>query len=244
MQKLPDGLTFYDLTRQRLQQVLAGQLPGDVDLEGVLTSYAYWVCTTVSRQGAAWEATLRNYTDVALRRAADEGEAERREIALLRRELARARGPVLDVGAGWGRLAPLYTDLGLSATYVEPERLGIQLMRRSGLRRVVRSVGEALPFAAAIFTTIVVGWVLHHDAPDLDAMGLVREVARVAGPGGQLLSIEPLDSSFDIEKWTRLLHSAGFEIDSVHEFFEMPDEQGKVERYALAIARRRPGLVV
>lgn len=241
MLRLPDDLTLYDLTRQRLRQVLAGQLPGDVDLEGILTSYAYWVCTTASKRGAAWEAALYNYTEIALRRAADEGEAERREITLLRRELARARGPVLDVGAGWGRLASLYADLGLPAVYVEPEPLGTRLMRRSGLRRVVCSVGETLPFAVAVFHAAVIGWVLHHDAPGLDAMGIVREVARVVAPGGYLLSIEPLDSIFDDEKWTRLLCGAGFEVDSMQEFFRMPDKHGTVERYTLAIARRRPG---
>jgi SpoVK/Ycf46/Vps4 family AAA+-type ATPase len=71
---------LYDRTRQRLRQALAGQLPGDVDLESTLTAYAYWVCTTVSKRGADWEATLREYAGIALRRAADEGEAERREV--------------------------------------------------------------------------------------------------------------------------------------------------------------------
>lgn len=73
MQTLPGGLALYDLTRQRLRQALAGQLTSDVDLEGILTSYAYWVCTTFNKRGAAWEATLCNYADVALRRAADDG---------------------------------------------------------------------------------------------------------------------------------------------------------------------------
>jgi SAM-dependent methyltransferase len=238
MNEQADELARYDRARRRLRLVVADRLPPKVDPEPLLTAYAYWVCGRVNRWDADWEETLREYADIACRCAGDESEAERRELALLRRELARARGPVLDVGAGWGRLAPLYADLGLSAVYVEPERLGTQLMRRSGLPRVVCSVGEALPFAAATFATIVVGWVLHHDASGVDAMGIVREVGRMVGPGGRLLSIEPLDSSFDVEKWMRLLHSAGFEVDSLQEFFQMPDERGAVERYTLAIARR------
>jgi len=95
-------------------------------------------------------------------------------------------------------------------------------MRRSGLRQVICSVGEALPFASATFATAVIGWVLHHDAPDLDAMGIVREAARVVGPGGRLLSVEPLDGRFDVDKWMRLLHSAGFAVEGVQEFFQMP----------------------
>ena len=157
MQEPSDELTLYKRTRQRLREALAGQLPGDVDLEGTLTAYAYWVCTAVSKRGADWGATLHNYTDVALRRAADESEAERREVALLRCELMRARGPVLDVGAGWGRLARLYDELGLQAVFAEPAMLGVQLMRRAGLGRIVRCVGEALPLADGAFPTLVIG---------------------------------------------------------------------------------------
>ncbi len=230
---------MYDLTRQRLRQALAGQLPGDVDLESTLTAYAYWVCTTVSKRGADWEATLREYAGIALRRAADEGEAERREVALLHRELARARGPVLDVGAGWGRLAPLYDGLGLRAVYVEPETLGTQLMRRGGLSQVVRCVGEALPFAGGTFPIMVIGWVLHHESSDLDAAGIVRQMARVTGPGGTLLSVEPLRAEFDQEKWTGLLTRAGFEVNNVERFFETETSRGEIEHHALAVGTRR-----
>jgi SAM-dependent methyltransferase len=238
MDEPDDELAHYDQTRQRLRLAVADRLPPTVDLEPLLTAYAYWVCGRVKRRGADWEETLHEYAALACRRAADESEAERREVALLRRELAQTRGLVLDVGAGWGRLTPLYADLGLSAVYVEPETLGTQLMRRGGLRQVTRSVGEALPFANATFAAVVIGWVLHHDAPDLDAGGILREVARVVDPSGRLLSVEPLDSHFDAEKWTQLLHSAGFEVEGMQEFFQMSDEGGAVTRYALATARR------
>ncbi|MBM4465377.1 MAG: class I SAM-dependent methyltransferase [Chloroflexi bacterium] len=238
MQEPSDELSLYDLTRQRLREVLAGQLPGEADLEGTLTAYAYWVCMTVSKRGADWEAALRDYTDIALRRAADESKAERREVALLRRELARAHGPVLDVGAGWGRLAPLYDELGLRAVYVEPAKLGVQLMRRNGLSRIVRSIGEALPFADGTFPTKVIGWVLHHSSADLDAGGIACQAARVTAPGGMLLSIEPLRAEFDQEKWMSLLTQAGFKVDGVERFFEMPNSRGEVEHQALAIGTR------
>jgi SAM-dependent methyltransferase len=239
MQEPSDELTLYNRTRQRLSEALAGQLPGDVDLEGTLTSYAYWVCAAVSRRGADWEAALHNYTGVALRRAADESEAERREMALLRRELARARGPVLDVGAGWGRLARLYDELGLQAVYAEPAMLGVQLMRRAGLGRIVRCVGEALPLADGTFPTMVIGWVLHHDASDLDAAGILCQAARVTAPGGMLFSVEPLGTGFDQKKWTGLLTRAGFEVNGVERFFETEAARGETEHHALAIGTRR-----
>jgi len=239
MQEPSDELTLYDRTRQRLREVLADQLPAEADLEGTLTAYAYWVCWTVSKRGADWEATLRDYADIALRRAADESEAQRREVALLRRELARAHGPVLDVGAGWGRLAPLYDELGLRAVYVEPATLGTQLMRRDGLSQIVRCVGEALPFADGTFPTTVIGWVLHHDSSDLDAAVIVRQMARVTAPGGTLLSVEPLRARFDQEKWAGLLTRAGFEVNSVERFFETETSRGETEHHALAVGTRR-----
>ena len=239
MQELSNELTLYDRTRRRLREALVGQLPADVDLESTLTAYAYWVCITVNKRGADWEATLHDYADVALRRAADEGEVERREVALLRRELAQVHGPVLDVGAGWGRLAPLYDELGLQAVYAEPATLGTQLMRRSVLDRIVRSVGEALPFADGTFPTTVIGWVLHHDSSDLDAAGIVRQIARVTALGGTLLSVEPLGEKFDQEKWTGLLTRAGFKVNGVERFFEMETSRGEIEHHALVIGTRR-----
>jgi SAM-dependent methyltransferase len=229
MQTSLDELALYDLTRQRLREALSGQLPSAANLEGTLTAYAYWVCTRVRKRGADWEATLCEYI----------GHAQR-ELALLRRVLltAQRRGRVLDVGAGWGRMSPLYNELGLPVVYVEPAELGTHLMRRSGLDRIVRSLGESLPFASGTFATVLVGWVLHHDAPDLDAACIVREIARVVIPGGQVLSIEPLNADFCPEKWTRLLNDAGFRVGDIHEFFEMPDGHGAVERYTLAVAAR------
>lgn len=239
MQESSDELVLYDLTRHWLRQALDSQLPGNADLESTLTAYAYWVCMTVSKRGTDWKATLRNYTDIALRQAADENEAEQREIALLRRELAQARGPVLDVGAGWGRLAPLYDELGLRAIYVEPATLGTQLMRRNNLSQIVRSVGEALPFAGGTFSTTVIGWVLHHDSSDLDAAGIIRQIARVPIPGGILLSVEPMRTEFDQEKWTGLLTKTGFAVNSVERFFETQTSRGEIKHPALAVATRR-----
>jgi SAM-dependent methyltransferase len=239
VQELPDELALYDRARQRLREALTDQLPDEVDLEATLTAYAYWVCTPVHERGADWETTLRDYVDIALRHAADEGEAERREVALLRRELARAREPVLDVGAGWGRLAPLYDELGLQAVYVEPAALGTQLMQRDGLSQIVRSIGEALPFADGTFPTTVIGWVLHHNSSDLDAAGITHQIERVTAPGGILLSIEPLGEKFDQEEWTGLMARAGFKVDAVERFFETETSHGKIEHHALAVGIRR-----
>jgi SAM-dependent methyltransferase len=236
-----EELALYDRTRRRLRDALAGHLSAKTDVESTLTAYAYWVCTAVRRRGTDWETALHDYIGQALRDEAREAEAEQREVALLRRALRAVPGcgPVLDVGAGWGRLAPLYGELSLQAVYVEPANLGVRLMRRSHLARIVRSAGEALPFPAATFPAALIGWVLHHHAPEVDAAGILREVARVLVPGGWLFSIEPLKTDFDMDRWMGLLtrRDVGIEVCSAEEFFRMPDAQGGVERYILLVGR-------
>ncbi|MBU0495423.1 MAG: class I SAM-dependent methyltransferase [Chloroflexi bacterium] len=239
MPRPSDELDRYDLTCHRLREALLGQLPASVDLVATVTAHAYWVCVAVSGDGTAWEEALRDYTALAQQRAAAEGEAERREIALLQQELAQTPGPVLDVGAGWGRLASLYESLALPAVYVEPAALGTQLMRRSGLNRVAQSVGEALPFADGPFSAAIIGWVLHHGAaPDVDAPAILTQAARVLAPGGKLLSIEPLGEKFSQTEWTSLLREAGFHVNRVEWFFTSESSPGETERYALAVGAR------
>ena len=239
--KPSEELALYDRTRRRLRDALAGHLSAKTDFESTLTAYAYWVCTAVRRRGVDWETALHDYTERALRDEAREAEAEQREVALLRHELriVPGCGPLLDVGAGWGRLAPLYDELGLQAVYVEPAELGVRLMCRNHLGRIVRSAGEALPFPAATFPAALIGWVLHHHAPELDAASVLREVARVLVAGGWLFSIEPLRTDFDMDRWMGLLtqRDVGVELCSAVEFFRMPDEKGGVERYILLVGR-------
>jgi SAM-dependent methyltransferase len=239
--KPSEELALYDRTRRRLRDALAGRLSAKTDVESTVTTYAYWVCTAVRRRGADWEAALHDYIERVLRDEAREAEAEQREVALLRRELhiVPGCGPLLDVGAGWGRLAPLYDELGLQAVCVEPSELGVRLMRRNRLGRIVRSAGEVLPFPAATFPAALIGWVLHHHAPEVNAAGILREVARVLVAGGWLFSIEPLGADFDMDRWTELLtrRDVGIELCGAEEFFRMPDAQGGVERYTLVIGR-------
>jgi SAM-dependent methyltransferase len=236
-----EELALYDRTRRRLRDALTGQLSGKADLESTLTAYAYWVCTAVRKRGVDWETALHDYIGLALRDEVRETEAARREVALLRHVLRTVPGcgPVLDVGAGWGRLASLYDELSLRAVYAEPAELGVRLMRRNHLDRIVRSAGEALPFPAATFPAALIGWVLHHGSPELDAAGTLREVARVLVAGGWLFSIEPLRTDFDMDRWVGLLtqRDVGVELCSAEEFFQMPDAQGGVERYTLLIGR-------
>lgn len=238
MQHLSDELIQYDRTRQQVREALAKRLPGETDMESIVTAYAYWICTAARQGGTDWEASLREYTGTVLRRAADECEAEHHEISLLRRELLQARGRVLDVGAGWGRLSPLYESLNVQVACLEPDPLGTRLMRRNGLSRVVQGIGEALPFAEGTFSTTIIAWVLHHHASaHVDAPAILTEAARVTADGGRLFSIEPLQGIFSHEKWTGLIEEAGFQINRVERVFEFRSSDS-VEVLALAVGTR------
>ncbi len=229
-------LELFDTTRARLLAAIADRLPEGAEPAAFYTETAYWICRAVTKRGESWEDAFHRYTDTSwLEHASINAESERRELDLLRVELAQACGPVLDVGAGWGRMAALYAQAGLPVYYVEPTVLGTRLMRRTGLSHIVAAKGETLPFSGQIFQTILIGWVLHHDAGDVNARLLLRETARVTAPGGLLLSIEPLDEQFDQAKWTTLITQAGFRVQRIGVFYEYPRAQGGISKHALLV---------
>jgi len=235
-----DELARYDLTCRRLRDTLTGQLPAAADFEGTLTACAYWVCSVIRQRNADWDTTLHEYVGHALRDAVRETEAEQAEFALLRWALshAGAGGRLLDVGAGWGRMAPLYAETGWRPVLLEPSGLGVRLMRRAGLQNVAAGQGEALPFQAGTFPAVLIGWVLHHHSADLDTTAIVHEAARVLAPGGRLFSIEPLRPGFDMARWHALLEQAEITFSEVHEFYRMPTGQGECELHTLVIGRK------
>jgi ubiquinone/menaquinone biosynthesis C-methylase UbiE len=233
-----DELLLYDQTRNELRRLLMNRLPTDFDLENIITAYAYWTCAVVQSREEDWAATVQEYADIAIRDALSESKTEQIELELLRRELRRVDSPLLDVGAGWGRFRSLYSEYGLQAIYTEPSHLGCRLMRRNGLDHPVRCLGQRLGFPAHIFHSVVIGWVLHHDAPDVPCIDIMNEIARVAVPEGRLISIEPLSENFDMQKWRDLIEDAGFEVEKLEIFFEDSSAGSKSKRYAFLTAVR------
>lgn len=238
---MSDELTLYDTARVELRNRLVGCFPADFDLEKTVTAYAYWVCTVMRNHGEEWENAIQKYVNLALRDADMEAQAEKIEMDLLRRELSHCASPLLDVGAGWGRFSPVYADCGLEAVYVEPSGLGCRLLQRNSLFLSACCLGQSLCFPGNFFQSGVVGWVLHHDAPDVPAIAILEEVARVMIAGGRLLSIEPLSSDFDAPTWKSLIESAGFDVETIENFFDLTVSEKKSEQYAFLTATRRPG---
>ena len=161
-----DDLALYDLTRSELKRLSSDRFPGDFNLEDVITAYSYFACIVVETRGKDWETTVQDYAELAVRNALSDRDAEKIEMGLLRVDLAQTTGRLLDVGAGWGRFGELYAECGIQAYYVEPFYLGCRLMRRNGLNASACCPGQRLCFPTDEFQNVVIGWVLHHDAPD------------------------------------------------------------------------------
>jgi hypothetical protein len=237
--KVVDELALYDLARKELRTQLTGKFPADFDLDNTITAYAYWVCSVMRRHGRDLESVLQEYIEFALSDAILESLAERVELATLRCELPRFIAPLLDVGAGWGRFSELYLEYGLQPIYSEPSSLGCSLLVRKALPNSVRCLGQALSFPAGVFSSVVIGWVLHHEAPETPASEILDEITRVTAPMGRLLSIEPLFVEFDEQKWHGLITSAGFEIEKSTIYYDLTNSEGKKEKHACLVAMRQ-----
>jgi ubiquinone/menaquinone biosynthesis C-methylase UbiE len=119
--------------------------------------------------------------------------------------LARARGRVLELGAGTGLNLELYPHEGLdSLTVTEPDPHMFKQLRERAVKvcngaDLIQAGAEELPFDDDSFDTVVVTLVLC-TVPDQPAA--LKEISRVLGPGGQLLFLEHVRSEEPgLAKW-------------------------------------------
>ena len=147
--------------------------------------------TAPTRSGGPWSRFAAAAYDPFLALGERRGMRERR-----RRLLRRARGRVLEIGAGTGLNLALYPDGLDELVLTEPaapmaRRLESRL-RRSGIRgRVEPARAEALPAATGSVDTVVTTLVLC-TVPDPEAA--LEEIRRVLRPGGRLLFCEHVRS--------------------------------------------------
>ncbi len=133
------------------------------------------------------------------------GVTERRVAPYRRQTAGRAKGDVLEVGAGTGANLDFYPP-DVRITVVEPNpHMAKRLVRRAArLGRqveVVPSTGERLPFPDASFDTVVTTLVLCM-VSDLDQV--VREARRVLRPGGVFYFYEHVAAR---TPWMRRFHT-------------------------------------
>ncbi|CAG7645518.1 class I SAM-dependent methyltransferase [Actinacidiphila bryophytorum] len=165
---------------------------------------------------------------------------------------ARARGRVLEVGVGTGRSLPHYpADVTVTGIDLSPAMLALARRRAADLgREADLRVGDAahLPFEDAVFDTVVCALAL---CTIPDPAAAIAEMKRVLAPGGRLLLLDHVGSTWPPlyalqwlldrvtvriagEHFTRrqlpLVRAAGFEIVEVERL-----KAGTVER---VLARR------
>jgi ubiquinone/menaquinone biosynthesis C-methylase UbiE len=153
--------------------------------------------------------------------------------------VASARGLVLEVGVGSGLNLPLYGAAVTRVVAVDPSPELLALARTQASDMVVpvsliRASAERLPFANAVFDTVVMTWTLCSIPNPIAAL---TEMRRVLRPGGRLLFVEHgLSPEIRTARWQHrltpywkrisggchldrqmddLIRSAGFEIDAV-----------------------------
>jgi ubiquinone/menaquinone biosynthesis C-methylase UbiE len=183
--------------------------------------------------------------------------------ALRRRQLAPARGRVLEIGGGTGANLPHYPDAVDELVVTEPDdamraRAERRLARTGRHATLVDAPAESLPFPDASFDAVV-GTSVLCTVPDQAAA--LREVRRVLRPGGALLFVEHVRSPDPAAaRWqdrlerpwgivtggchpnrdTRAaLEAAGFEIE-ISEQGELPHVPRLVRPY-IAGRARKPG---
>jgi len=109
----------------------------------------------------------------------------------------RARGRVLEVAIGTGRNLPHYpAGLAITAIELSPAMLGIARERAAGLGRHVDFLegdAEHLAFAGASFDTVVCALSL---CAIPDPAAALREMKRVLVPGGRLLLLDHIGSTW------------------------------------------------
>ena len=114
--------------------------------------------------------------------------------------LSRARGRVLEIGAGTGANLDHYGDGVTELVLAEPEEPMAKRLRAKATKgEVVAATAEDLPFPDASFDTVVSTLVL---CTVRDPLRAIAEIRRVLKPDGQLLFIEHVRSDDErVAKW-------------------------------------------
>lgn len=149
---------------------------------------------------ASYDEHRPDYPEAAIRwalspvTAGGPGEGDRGELAGL---------PVLDLGAGTGKLTAQLVSMGAAVTTVEPdEAMLAALRRRLPAVRTLPGRAESIPLPDGCVRAVLCGQSLHW----FDLERAIPEIARVLAPGGVLAGLWNNDD--DRVPWVAGLHAA------------------------------------
>jgi SAM-dependent methyltransferase len=120
-----------------------------------------------------------------------------------RRAMRFARGRVLDLGCGAGRVALHLRDRGLEVVGVDVSPLAVEVARMRGVADVrVGTVATALKKGELFDTILLLGNNLGLLAGERQGRRLLRELSRLATPQGRILagSYDPYDGASDLAR--------------------------------------------
>ena len=137
---------------------------------------------------SVWARVFAAVYDKAMAATEEAGLREHRRALL-----AKARGEVLEIGAGTGANVELYGPEVERLVFAEPEEpMARRLRARVGRGEVVEAPAERLPFEDDSFDTVVSTLVL---CTVDDPARAIAEIRRVMRPDGRLLFLEHVRSS-------------------------------------------------
>lgn len=120
---------------------------------------------------------------------------------------APAAATFLDVGCGTGALGRAALDAGWSSVGVDADEAMVAWARASGGGPVVVGGLPRLPFASGTFAAVGANFVINHTD---DPRAAVRELARVAVPGGRVaLTVWPERLIAVNQLWNDVMTAAG-----------------------------------
>jgi SAM-dependent methyltransferase len=110
----------------------------------------------------------------------------RKRVAYVEEHCPRGKG--LDVGCGTGVLAERLAGAGYEMSGVDPSEGMLDILHaRTDMVSATRASGTALPFDDDSFDLVLTVAVLHHVAEPVDVRETLREMVRVARPGGRIV---------------------------------------------------------
>ena len=196
-----DEISFYRKTYRKLFEVHLSLMLRRFE-EGVAKTYA----DILASNDVRWIGRRLNPMDQFRELIAHERD-------VLRRFLSGETGKLLDVGAGYGRLLPVYLEIGFDVTAVEKDPAARAILIEKGVKAYDADAAH-LPFSDGEFDVLVMILVIH-EVPQEERFRVLSECCRVLKEGGIAIIGEHRAEGFDPDWLLTALPEVGLEIEEI-----------------------------